>query len=162
MPFFTIPTMDAAALSKTARLIGLMPRMSITEWITMMSRVPMRVPKWRLPEAIGVTMYLGHADGQRLHGGRPQHRALGPAQADYALEPPLREQIEGYLPHAIFHLGHRRSASARVSQRLDSRTGGPGNLRRAECRAQYPAARPVCPNRAPAYPRPGRRILSRT
>ena len=61
-----MPATAAATLSKTCRAIWLSPRMSTTEWTTIMSRVPTSGPKSCRPEAMGEMTTLGAPMGNLI------------------------------------------------------------------------------------------------
>ena len=63
--------------------------MSITECMTVTSPSPTNGPKARRPDALGDTITFGIADGQRVHGGRAEQRALRPAEAQHAVHAAL-------------------------------------------------------------------------
>ena len=108
----TIPAIAAAALSKIGREMPLRPRMSTTECITQTSLSPTKSPKRRRPEAQRRDEQLRHADGERLHRGRAQQRALGAAEAEHAVHAAVGEQAHDDLAHALAHQRHGRAARA--------------------------------------------------
>ena len=73
-----MPTTAAAALSKMAREIGLIPRMSITECITSVSPSPTNGPKGRRPEAEGETISLGTPTGRAAIAAAPRRAPSAP------------------------------------------------------------------------------------
>ena len=85
-----MPASAAATLSNTARLMGLIPRMSITEWTTITSFVPTSGPNVRWPDAIGVTMIFGMPIGRPIIALAPSTAPSAPPSAAAPCNRPSR------------------------------------------------------------------------
>ena len=116
-----MPTTAAAALSNTAREIGLSPRMSVTECMTSVSPSPMNGPNGRRPDALGETISFGHPDRQAGDGGGAEEGPLGAAEAEHAVDRPLLPEPVDHRSHSHLHLLHRRAARARRAHRPPAR-----------------------------------------
>ena len=84
--------------------------MSITECMTMMSRVPMSGPKCRSPEAMGVTMILGMPIGSAFIAAAPSTAPSAPPRQSTPGDAALREEVQR-------HLRARRPSSVRPPPR---------------------------------------------
>ena len=123
-----MPTTAAAALSNTAREIGLIPRMSVTECMTSVSPSPTNGPNGRRPEALGRDDQLGHAHRQAGDGGRAQQGTLGTPEAQHAVEPALLPQPVDHRPHPALHLLDGCAARTGRTHGVELRPGGAGHL----------------------------------
>ena len=123
-----MPTTAAAALSNTARAIGLSPRMSTTECSTSTSDSPMNGAKARRPEALGETITFGTPSGSACIATAPRIAPFRAAEAEHAVEPALGAQPQARGAHALAHQLDRLAAAARRAHRVQRVPAGRGDL----------------------------------
>ena len=111
-----MPATAAAALSNTARAIGLSPRMSTTECRTSTSLSPTKGPNARRPEALGVTISFGTPTGSACIAAAPQKSSLRPTQAEDSVQAAFEPEAKADRAHSLLHQLDRRPAASR---RLD-------------------------------------------
>ena len=123
-----MPTTAAAALSNTAREIGLRPRMSVTECITSVSPSPTKGPNGRRPEALGDTISFGTPTGSAAIAAAPSSAPSAPPRQSAPSTRRSAQSRSSDRAHALLHLLHRRPARARRAHVVELAARGPGNL----------------------------------
>ena len=152
-----MPTTAAAALSNTAREIGLRPRMSVTECITSVSPSPMKGPNGRRPDALGDTISFGTPTGSAAIAAAPRRAPSAPPRQSTPSTPALGPEPVEHRAHALLHLLHRRPARARPAHVVELASRGPGNLRARHVGLAAGRSRRGCPSRSRSPHRRARR-----
>ena len=123
-----MPATAAAALSNTARAIGLRPRMSTTECMTSTSLSPTKGPNARRPEALGVTISLGTPTGSACIAAAPRRAPSAPPRQSTPSRRPSSQRRRQTARTPSCHQLDRRASAPRRPDALQLVAPLPGHL----------------------------------